>query len=86
MIRRRVSAGSIDVVEEAPARGNVGRGETVLVVLDQFLAGLVGVLRLGNLVAIDDIHGTVGSHDRNLGTRPAARFTSERRCLLLITM
>src|SRR4051794_14799371 len=63
-------AGLDDVVDVAALRRRVGVGEVSFVVVDQFLAALVGGRRVGDVFAVDDVDGALGAHYGDLGGRP----------------
>src|SRR5690348_4107065 len=63
-------AGLDDVIYVAALRRRVWVGEVGFVVVDQFLAALVGGRRVGDVFAVDDVDGALGAHDGDLGGRP----------------
>ncbi len=59
--------GRVDHIVKVPAaRGDVGRGELLLIVPNQLLAFFVLVLGLGYLFPVDYVNGALDAHDRDL--------------------
>src|ERR1700680_2117730 len=63
-------AGFDDVVDVASFGGDVRVGKTCGVFGHQFLATACGILRHRQVSLVDDVHGRLGSHDRDLGGWP----------------
>src|SRR6266516_6599493 len=59
-----------DVVDVATFRRDVGVGETRRVLGDELLAPRSRVAGAGEVAFVDDVHGCVGAHHRDLGRRP----------------
>ena len=59
-----------DVVEKPPFRRHVRIGELLLVVLNQLLGFLCRLLGRSDFPLEDDVDGSLGTHNGDLGRRP----------------